>query len=90
MDHTKYSSEEIAEWFRLDYHHNKEHNAVICDVISGFIEDNPDGTLTKVKMLEMYSSVLSVAKATMFVDQIFTKFDTDNDGFIDFKVIILQ
>ena len=34
----------------------------------------------------MYSSVLSVAKATMFVDQIFTKFDTDNDGSIDFKV----
>ena len=34
----------------------------------------------------MYSSVLSVAKATMFVDTIFAKFDTDNDGFIDFKV----
>ena len=36
--------------------------------------------------MDMYSSVLSVAKATMFVDQIFTKFDTDNDGSIDFKV----
>ena len=53
---------------------------------SGFIEDNPEGTLSRVKMLEMYSSVLSVAKATMFVEQIFTKFDTDNDGTIDFKV----
>ena len=37
-------------------------------------------------MMEMYSSVLSIAKATMFVDQIFEKFDTDNDGYIDFKV----
>ena len=37
-------------------------------------------------MMDMYSAVLSIAKATMFVDQIFEKFDTDNDGFIDFKV----
>ena len=72
---------------------------------SGFIDDNPDGLLTKVKMLDMYSqgnmscfydshtvgsnsfhSVLSVAKANMFVDSIFSKYDTDNDGHIDFKV----
>ena len=52
----------------------------------GFVEDNPGGTLNKSKMMDMYSSVLSIAKATMFVDQIFEKFDTDNDGSIDFKV----
>ena len=52
----------------------------------GFVEDNPGGTLNKSKMMDMYSSVLSIAKATMFVEQIFTKFDTDNDGYIDFKV----
>ena len=52
----------------------------------GFVEDNPGGTLNKSKMMDMYSSVLSIAKATMFVDQIFVKFDTDNDGYIDFKV----
>ena len=38
-------------------------------------------------MMDMYSAVLSIAKATMFVEQIFEKFDTDNDGFIDFKVL---
>ena len=42
---------------------------------SGFVEDNPGGTLNKIKMMDMYSSVLSIAKATMFVDQIFEKFD---------------
>ena len=52
----------------------------------GFVEDNPGGTLNKSKMMDMYSSVLSIAKATMFVNQIFEKFDTDNDGSIDFKV----
>ena len=37
--------------------------------LSGFLEDNPDGTLSKAKMLDMYSDVLSIAKANMFVDQ---------------------
>ena len=53
---------------------------------SGFVEDNPGGTLNKIKMMDMYSSVLSIAKATMFVDQIFEKFDKDKDGTISFKV----
>ena len=53
---------------------------------SGFIEDNPDGKLTKVKMMNMYTAVLSVKKATIFVEQIFAKFDTDCNGTIDFKV----
>ena len=54
--------------------------------VNGFLEDNPDGTLSKPKMLNMYSDVLSIAKANMFVDQIFSKFDKDNNGTIDFKV----
>ena len=54
--------------------------------LRGFIEDNPSGTLSKVKMMDMYSSVLSIAKATMFVDEIFEKFDKDKDGTICFKV----
>ena len=53
---------------------------------SGFVEDNPGGTLNKMKMMDMYSSVLSIAKATMFVDEIFEKFDKDKDGTICFKV----
>ena len=53
-------------------------------IISGFIEDNPGGTLSKRKMMEMYQEVLSEEKARVFVDQIFNKFDTDNSGEIDF------
>ena len=37
-------------------------------------------------MLEMYSDVLSNRKASIFVDQIFAKYDTDLNGTIDFKV----
>ena len=50
------------------------------------MEDNPEGNLTKGKMIKMYSSVLTVEKAAIFVDQIFYKFDTDNNGNIDFRV----
>ena len=53
---------------------------------SGFMEDNPEGNLTKGKMIKMYSSVLTVEKAAIFVDHIFSTFDTDNNGTIDFKV----
>ena len=37
-------------------------------------------------MMEMYVAVLSEEKAKVFVSQIFTKFDTDDSGEIDFKV----
>ena len=37
-------------------------------------------------MMDMYSAVLSVQKATIFVEQIFKKFDSDLNGSIDFKV----
>ena len=53
---------------------------------SGFMEDSPEGKLTKGKLIKMYSSVLTVEKAAIFVDQIFSTFDTDNNGNIDFKV----
>ena len=38
------------------------------------------------KLLGMYIDVLSNAKAKQFVNQIFSKYDTDNSGSIDFKV----
>ena len=58
----------------------------IVEWFTGFIEDNPDGTLTKLKMMDMYASVLPGKKAKVFVDQIFVKFDSDCSGSIDFKV----
>ena len=57
---------------------------------SGFIEDNPEGTLSKDKMKQMYQAVLSEKKASQFVEQIFEKFDKDGSGEIDFKVSKLK
>ena len=57
---------------------------------SGFIEDNPEGTLSKAKMMKMYEAVLSQEKAKEFVEKIFNQFDSDNSGEIDFKVCYNQ
>ena len=50
------------------------------------MEDNPDGILSKPKLMDMYSGVLSINKANNFIDDIFDKYDTDHDGAINFKV----
>ena len=50
------------------------------------MEDNPCGTLSKSKLMDMYSGVLSKNKANNFIDEIFDKYDTDHDGAINFKV----
>ena len=55
-------------------------------VSRGFMEDNPCGTLSKSKLMDMYSGVLSKHKANNFIDEIFNKYDTDHDGYINFKV----
>ena len=57
-------------------------------IVTVLLQDNPDGQLSKDKMMEMYSSVLTGTKSRTFVDQIFQKFDSDNSGSIDFKVFI--
>ena len=48
--------------------------------------DCPDGELGKDKILDMYSMILPVGNAKVFVDQIFRIFDKDGNGTIDFKV----
>ena len=55
-------------------------------MLDKLLKDNPDGTLSKEKMMDMYSAVLPGMKAKTFVDQIFQRFDSDNSGSIDFKV----
>ena len=51
-----------------------------------FQVDCPDGELGKDKILDMYTMILPVGNAKVFVDQIFRIFDKDGNGTIDFKV----
>ena len=44
--------------------------------------------MTKEKVTKLYCMVLPAENAHVFVDQIFSIFDIDGSGEIDFKVII--
>ena len=55
-------------------------------IVAALSRTTPDGQMRREKLLNMYVNVLSNAKAKTFVNQIFSKYDTDNSGSIDFKV----
>ena len=64
-------------------------NSLLTKILIFFVifqVDCPDGNLGKDKILDMYSMILPVKNATVFVDQIFRIFDKDGNGSIDFKV----
>jgi len=67
----------------------KYDEAEIREWYKGFKIDCPNGQLTKEKVLDMYSMILPVANAKVFVDQIFRIFDKDGNGDIDFKEFMM-
>lgn len=96
---TKYDEAEIREWFkgfkvksRATGRHHRAKNycsgkfAQTTIAAHLFQVDCPDGQLGKDKILDMYSMILPVGNAKVFVDQIFRIFDKDGNGSIDFKV----
>ena len=68
----------------------KSHTVLILINTFFFQVDCPDGELGKDKILDMYSMILPVGNARVFVDQIFRIFDKDGNGTIDFKVRTYQ
>ena len=68
-------------------HWAEDSNLFLDQYIFFFFQvDCPDGELGKDKILDMYSMILPVGNAKVFVDQIFRIFDKDGNGTIDFKV----
>ena len=55
----------------------------------GFLEDCPDGELTKTQFVEMYSKIFPGGNAEKFSENVFRTFDTDRSGTIDFREFML-
>ena len=51
--------------------------------------DCPDGVLTKVKLLDMLSSILPMDNGRIVAELIFNTFDKDGNGWIDFNEFIM-
>ena len=55
----------------------------------GFLEDCPDGELTKTQFVEMYTKIFPGGNAEKFSENVFRTFDTDRSGSIDFREFML-
>ena len=56
---------------------------------AGFLEDCPDGELTKTQFVEMYTKIFPGGNAEKFSENVFRTFDTDRSGSIDFREFML-
>ncbi|XP_074600170.1 neuronal calcium sensor 2-like [Brevipalpus obovatus] len=61
----------------------------IRDWYKGFQQDCPDGKLTKRKFMEIYSVFFDGGSPSEFCEHVYRTFDSDNDGYIDFKEFLL-
>ena len=61
----------------------------IIEWYKGFTEDCPDGKLTPDSFMQIYGTSFLTGNANEFCDHVFRTFDTDNNGFIDFKEFLL-
>ena len=66
--------------------------AVYCGLLqewhAGFLEDCPDGELTKAQFVDMYTKIFPGGNAEKFSENVFRTFDTDRSGTIDFRRIM--
>merc|ERR1712156_74995 len=61
----------------------------ILEWYRGFKSDCPDGRLTPKAFMQIYSKCFPTGNANDFCDHVFRTFDTDKNGFIDFKEFLL-
>merc|ERR1712134_107267 len=69
--------------------HTRYDENTIKEWYKGFKQDCPNGRLTPVKFVDMYKMFFPSGNATEFCDHVFRTFDSDKNGFIDFKEFLL-
>merc|ERR1712025_223292 len=62
----------------------------IIEWYRGFKSDCPDGKLTPKAFMQIYSKCFPTGNARDFCDHVFRTFDTDKNGFVDFKEFLLS
>merc|ERR1712123_469376 len=69
--------------------HTRYNEGTILEWFKGFKQDCPDGRLTAESFMKIYSKCFPAGNVTEFCDHVFRTFDTDKNGFIDFKEFLL-
>merc|ERR1712158_155834 len=70
-------------------YHTKYTEDTIQEWYKGFKQDCPDGHLTKDNFMKIYSKCFPGGCVSEFCDHVFRTFDSDKNGFIDFKEFLL-
>ena len=81
----KLSKSEV-EFFMMNTRYDE---TTIQDWYKGFMSDCPDGKLNTTAFMKIYSKCFPAGKADEFCAHVFRTFDSDNNGFIDFKEFLL-
>ena len=63
--------------------------ATISEWYKGFRQDCPEGKLSTDLFMKIYSKCFPAGKAEEFCAHVFRTFDSDNNGFIDFREFLL-
>merc|ERR1711962_676596 len=69
--------------------HTRYDEGTITEWYRGFKQDCPDGRLTPAAFVKIYSKCFPSGNAGEFTDHVFRTFDSDKNGFIDFKEFLL-
>ena len=88
LKNTTHSKEEIKVRINVTTAKSDDHPDP-QDWHAGFLEDCPDGELTKEQFVEMYTKIFPVGNAQKFSENVFRTFDTDRSGTIDFREFML-
>ena len=69
--------------------HTRYDDDTIKEMHQRFTEDCPNGRLTPEKFMDLYKTFFWVGYAEQYCNHVFRTFDTDKNGFIDFKEFLL-
>ena len=69
--------------------HTQYDENTIVEWYKGFKRDCPSGRLTPGRFVDLYQTFFPRSDAKQFCDHVFRTFDTNKDGFIDFKEFLM-
>ena len=79
-------SKEEIDFLKTNTHYDED---TINEWYKGFKQDCPDGKLTPAAFMKIYSKCFPAGSAGEFCDHVFRTFDSDKNGFVDFKEFLL-
>ena len=79
-------SKEDLEFLRSNTRYDE---GTINEWYKGFKQDCPDGKLTPAAFMKIYAKCFPAGSAGEFCEHVFRTFDSDKNGFVDFKEFLL-